>query len=117
MFEWYKKQRLNEQVKFFGGDQKRFISCYAKYIKPRIKIKLAHLVSPRDKTLNNLSLGMQLANQQSEHGTAQANIATQSQLYQQQRNHGMLGAASSYNQMPVLGVQGFFGGTGGGGSL
>jgi len=40
MFEWKRKQLENEQVKFFGGTQKGFISCYAKQVKPRIKIKL-----------------------------------------------------------------------------
>lgn len=38
MFEWYKKQRLAEQVKFFGGKTKGFVSCYAKQVKPRIRV-------------------------------------------------------------------------------
>jgi len=40
MFEWKRKQLENDQVKFFGGTHKKFISCYAKQVKPRIKIKL-----------------------------------------------------------------------------
>jgi len=45
MFEWKRKQLENEQVKFFGGTQKGFISCYAKQVKPRIKIKLKPIKS------------------------------------------------------------------------
>ena len=40
MFEWKRKELEVEQVKFFGGTVKKFISCYAKQVKPRIKIKL-----------------------------------------------------------------------------
>jgi len=40
MFEWKRKQLEIEQVKFFKGTMKKFISCYAKQVKPRIKIKL-----------------------------------------------------------------------------
>ena len=40
MFEWKRKELEVEQVKFFGGTIKGFVSCYAKKSKPRIKIKL-----------------------------------------------------------------------------
>lgn len=37
---WYRKKRLEEQLKFFGAKKTRFISCYAK--KPRIKMELPY---------------------------------------------------------------------------
>ena len=37
-FNWKRKSRLQEQLRFFGASKTRFISCYAK--KPRIKVKL-----------------------------------------------------------------------------
>ncbi len=37
-FDWKRKSRLQEQLKFFGAKKTRFISCYAK--KPKIKVKL-----------------------------------------------------------------------------
>jgi len=36
MFNWEKRNRLDEQLKFFNATKKRFISCYAK--KPRVKV-------------------------------------------------------------------------------
>lgn len=37
MFEWHKKSKLAEQLKFFGARKQGFISVYAK--KPRILVK------------------------------------------------------------------------------
>jgi len=37
-FDWKRKSRLQEQLKFFGASKTRFLSCYAK--KPKIKVKL-----------------------------------------------------------------------------
>tara|TARA_R110000782_G_scaffold250941_1_gene338433 strand:+ start:219 stop:578 length:360 start_codon:yes stop_codon:yes gene_type:complete len=37
MFEWHKKSKLAEQLKFFGAKKQGFISVYAK--KPRILVK------------------------------------------------------------------------------
>jgi len=41
MFDWYKKERLEEQLKFFGGKRKGFVSCYSNEfkIKPRIRLE------------------------------------------------------------------------------
>lgn len=35
-FDWKRKERLQEQLKFFGAKKTRFISCYAK--KPRVRV-------------------------------------------------------------------------------
>jgi len=51
MFEWKRKELEVLQVKFFGGTIKKFISCYAKRAKPRIKIKLP------DRFIINLNAG------------------------------------------------------------
>ena len=39
MFEWKRKQLEDEQIKFFGGERKKFVSCYVRKEKPRIRIK------------------------------------------------------------------------------
>ena len=79
MFEWKRKQLENEQVKFFGGTQKKFISCYAKQVKPRIKIKLELI---KDSALIDfnpryaLNSSQQMAHQQA---IAMANPSSQGQ--------------------------------------
>jgi len=40
-FDWKRKERLQEQLKFFGASKTRFISCYAKKPKIRILTKIA----------------------------------------------------------------------------
>ena len=75
MFEWYKKKRLNEQVKFFGGTQKKFISCYAKQVKPRIKIKLEQT---KDSAPSVFTDGyLQSINYQQQQALALANLQAQ----------------------------------------
>jgi len=82
MFEWKKKDLLNKEVKFFGGTVKGFISCYAKQVKPRIKINL----KPESSISDRLAwfgrgalgdIGSSIAQQQAAHGAAMANIARQ----------------------------------------
>jgi hypothetical protein len=77
MFDWYKKKRLKEQVEFFGGTQKRFVSCYAKQVKPRIKIKLkkgTNLLSGNMNSLNNITLLQQANHVSLANSMAEANI-------------------------------------------
>jgi len=47
-FKWHDKKRLNEQVEFFGGTIKKFVSCYAKQVKVRVRVKveLVKIVNP-----------------------------------------------------------------------
>lgn len=65
-WKWFKDKKLVEQIKFFGGTQKKFISVYAKQVKPRIKIKLKGLGKPAsqlDYLQNNALLQQNLAMQ------------------------------------------------------
>jgi hypothetical protein len=50
-FMWYKKQRLAEQLKFFGAKKTKFISCYAKKPRVRIYAEKPLSISLRDITL------------------------------------------------------------------
>lgn len=53
MFEWHKKSKLAEQLKFFGAKKQGFISVYAK--KPRIRVK-AKVDRPLGDVLRDISL-------------------------------------------------------------
>jgi len=89
-WQWKKKERLVEQLKFFNYKPKRFISCYAK--KPRISMK-------EDRYKIDLRIDPLIA------------------LYQDQLNRGMQNSTLGYTQMATAGGLGGLGlgGLGGGG--
>jgi len=84
MFDWYVKKRLAEQIKFFGGKQKKFISVYAKQVKPRIRMKNKELVRFNLMTnYANSALAAQqqavyMADQHARQGAQLANLQTAS---------------------------------------
>jgi len=119
MFEWYKKKRLNEQIKFFGGTQKKFISCYAKQVKPRIRVKSDNLeritinfnprydirASAQALFAQQQAIGMTMANMQAQNGSALAGL----QSYGLSGNGGA-SCLSSYGLLGAAGVQAGLGG-------
>jgi hypothetical protein len=86
MTRW-EKERLTEQLKFFGAKKTRFISCYAK--KPRILIGRPKVNSER------LIIGGQVFN-------GAASEARRSALYQQQMQLGIQHSALGFNQMAAM---------------
>jgi len=102
MFEWKRKELEVDQVKFFGGTVKKFISCYANRAKPRIKIKLPDRIiinlNPRygigyaaqSAYMQQQALGISMANQQAALGVNLAGFAGSAS--QGQCGYGFLGS-------------------------
>ena len=118
MFEWYKKKRLNEHVKFFGGTQKKFISCYAKQVKPRIrgKIKDSYRINlhPSPYVINPFlglesSQAQSLANMQHQNGSlfSAANIAAQQQIIGMQNANNLMQQGNDAARGMLAGTGGF----------
>lgn len=84
--DWYKKKRLQEQLKFFGAKKTRFISCYAK--KPRVRVKLKPKFKPSQtnqlQELANMQANLSMATgfKNSQMGALQGSASSQSQLAQ-----------------------------------
>jgi len=98
MFEWHKKERLNEQVKFFGGTQKKFISCYAKQVKPRIKVKLKSI---KESNVYNVTYEQSMADYMAREALEQSR-----QLANLQAQAGSQLAGSNYAaQQQSIGIQ------------
>jgi len=77
-WQWKKKERLAEQLKFFNHKPKRFISCYSK-TKPRISMKeKRYKIDLRTNTLSD--------------------------LYQDQLNRGIQCSSLGYQQMAAMGM-------------
>lgn len=83
----WNKERLLEQLKFFGAKKQKFISCYAK--KPRVLCK-AQVTVPR---LSAASA----ARKASLHGLAQQNALRG--LHQDPLNGGMQNSCYGYNSL------------------
>jgi len=104
MFEWYKKKRLAEQIKFFGGTQKKFVSCYAKQVKPRIRMN--NKPKPSINTRYGVgaaqalfaqqqALGGQLANLQAQNGALLSNLQAQNGALLSNQMFGLGGAGQA----------------------
>ena len=101
MFDWYKKKRLDDQVKFFGGERVRFVSVYARKVKPRIRIKNKKITS------------FDLSPRHSINSAAQAAHLQQQSLYSQQSLYNSLAEsnirAAQMDQNSALGFAGALG--------
>ena len=103
MFEWKRKQLENEQVKFFGGTQKKFISCYAKQVKPRIRVKVKPIKDIILMDFNPryaIDSSQQMAHQQA---CAMANLQAQGQANLFGQAYGVGGAGNLATAMGLCG--------------
>lgn len=105
MFEWKRKQLEDEQVKFFGGKVKGFVSCYAKKEKPRVKIKYKDTIKIDLNPLHNLAAAAQARQQ----GLFSAQLA----LHQRQLLNGQANIRAAQGAPYIYGVTGLLGGLGG----
>ncbi len=115
MFEWYKKKRLNEQIKFFGGTQKKFISCYAKQVKPRIRVKSDNLERVRINLNPRYDIGsgaQALFAQQQAIGMANMQAQQSNLSYNQMAGIGGLGQLAGNGLLGSYGNHGLLGGLG-----
>ena len=106
-WQWKKKARLSEQLKFFGAKKQKFISVYAKKPKVRIKVKTASVKCNENNRDYLICQGDALYQRQMQGNQAAA-------LYQQQMQLGIQRSAFGCNQMAAA-QQGIYGGQGGSG--
>ena len=71
-FNWKRKERLQEQLKFFGAKKTRFISCYAK--KPKVRVKNKTLNSELTRMSQEQGLGLLGASGLGVGGAGMANL-------------------------------------------
>ncbi len=123
-FAWKDKDKLKEQLKFFGAKKQQFISVYAK--KPRIRVEVKKdeykLIddSERWRLQQNVALGrlqqnVALANLRSSQASALYNAASISGL--SGKNHNLLGSQAHWLQKnsvgyPVAAISAFLGSAG-----
>ena len=101
-FKWYQQKRLNEQLKFFGAKKKGFISCYAKQVKPRIRVKVEKYARGYEIEADSRLALMQAAATQSSNDYLRG-LANQQQAFLGMQNIG-IGQASQ-----VAGMRGDIG--------